>query len=227
MSMFSRNTVVAAAVAIATTSAFACGPTTPDPSEPTTTGTAPTSTADVDPAASSEGGSTPAPAPGGADPAPAAKGADAVPIQASKMLAELQKIGIDLKKVPELKKIPLAQKKKLMPLFQKSLGMDTCEGCHVEGDFKKETKNIKMARGMWDNYVAQLRDEKGGTLFCDSCHNGKEHVLPRGDKDAMNKFMTEQYEQKLTRADGEDHGCATCHTDTMEFHIFKDVWGIK
>lgn len=225
--MFSRSTVLAAAVAIATTSAFACGPGTPDATDPSATGTAPTSTPSVDPTGPSDGGSTPAPAPTGTEPAPAAKGADAVPLQASTMLADLKKIGLDAKKLPELKKIPLAQKKKLMPLFQKSLGMDACTGCHAEGDFKKETKNIKMARGMWDNYVAKLRDDKGGAVFCDSCHNGKEHVLPRGDKDAMNKFMTEQYEQKLTRADGEDHGCTTCHTDTMEFHIFKDVWGIK
>jgi hypothetical protein len=225
--MLSRSTILAAAVVIATTSAVACGPPTPLADDPSAAGTAPTGTQTADATDPSSGGSTAAPVPTGTDPAPAPKAAAAVPLQASQMLADLQKIGIDLKNVPELKKIPLAKKKKLMPLFQKSLGMDSCEGCHVEGDFKTETKNMKMARGMWDNYVRPLRDDKGGTLFCDSCHNGKEHMLPRGDKDAMNKFMTEQYEQKLSRADGEDHGCTTCHTDTMEFHIFKDVWGIE
>ncbi len=226
--MSARTSLLLLAVAVATGAAMACGPSTPPAGDPTATGTAPTSTAAPDGTGSddpSAGGGAPAPTPAPAE--PKAKTHEPVPVSPSQMLADLKKIGIDLKKVPELKKIPLAQKKKLMPLFQKSLGMESCEGCHVEGDFKKETKNIKMARAMWDNYVRNLRDDKGGTLFCDSCHNGKEHLLPRGDKDAMNKFMTEQYEQKLTRADGEDHGCATCHTDTMEFHIFKDVWGIE
>lgn len=226
--MLSRSTVLAAAIAIATTGAFACGPDKPA-TDPHTTGDDPNATPTTDPGT---GGAAPTPAPTtdpGVAPAPAPAGAkvDPVPVTPTKMEADLKKLGIDLKKVPDLAKIPLAQKKKLMPLFQKALGMETCEGCHAEGDFKKETKNIKMARGMWKHYVQELKLDKGGALFCDSCHAGKTHVLPRGDKDAMDKFMTAEYEGKLSRTDGEDHSCTTCHTDTMEYKIFKDVWGIK
>jgi hypothetical protein len=152
-----------------------------------------------------------------------------VPITPSKLLAEAQKI-VDLKKPVPLAKMKLGKKKKLMPLFQKALGFKDCGGCHAGGDkldFKQETKNIKMARAMWDNYVVGLRDEKGGTLFCDSCHDGKEHLLARDDKDALNKFMSENYEGKLTRADGEDHGCGTCHGDAFETEIFAKLWNIQ
>ncbi len=89
--------------------------------------------------------------------------AKSTPLQATKFEADLKKIGINLKKIPELEKLPAGQKKKVMPLLQKALGYDTCEGCHVEGDFKKETRNMKVAREMWRNFVAPLRSESGGT----------------------------------------------------------------
>ena len=80
----------------------------------------------------------------------------------------------------------------------------------------------------FDSIVHQdLKLDKGGSLFCDSCHAGKTHVLPRHDEKAIDAFMTTEYEGKLSRTDGEDHSCITCHTDTMENAIFKDVWGIK
>lgn len=231
----SRSTVLALAIAVATTSAFACGP-SPKPTDPSATGTPPTdgtSTPTADPTAGG-GAEAPAPSPTGTDPAPAPKPAkvEAVPITPSKMVADLKKLGIDPNKYPDLAKIPLAKKKKLMPLFQKALGMDSCEGCHAEGDFKKETKNIKMARGMWKHYVQALKiDAKvvkgGGALFCDSCHNGKTHVLPRHDDEALNNFMTVEYEGKLARVDGKEHACATCHGAEMEYAIFKNMWGIK
>jgi hypothetical protein len=226
--MYSRRTALALGLAITATAAFACGPSTPTGETPEPTGTAPTPAPTGEPAA---GGSAPAPTPepgGTTAPAPAAKGHDPVSVTPSKMDAKLKKLGIDVKKFPDLSKIPLAKKKKLMPLFQKSLGMDSCEGCHAEGDFKKETKNIKMARNMWKHYVQGLKLDGGGTLFCDSCHAGQEHVLPaRSDKDAMEKFMAAEYEGKLSRTDGEDHSCTTCHTTMMEYKIFEDVWGIK
>ena len=197
----------------------ACGPATPAKAPDGTPDAEPTS----GPAATTEPGTeTPAPAP-----APHKELTESSPIKASSMLADVEALGIDMKKISKLSDIPMGKKKKLMPMFQKALGYDDCTGCHVEGDFKKETKNIKMARGMWDHYIVELRDEKGGALFCDSCHNSNEDVLARDDKDALNKFMTEQYEAKLTRADGEEHSCSTCHTDTFETAIFKDVWGIK
>ncbi len=194
----------------------ACGPSTPaktpdgsgDP-EPTTSGGAATATPDAPDT-----------------PAPKKELTESSPIKASAMLAEVEALGIDMKKISKLEDIDMGLKKKMMPMFQKALGYEDCTGCHVEGDFKKETKNIKMARGMWNHYIKDLRDEKGGALFCDSCHQENEHVLARGDKDALNDFMKAEYEAKLTRADGEEHSCSTCHTDVFETKIFKDVWGI-
>jgi len=158
---------------------------------------------------------------------PAAAGPNkSTPIQASKMLEDVKKSGLDLAKLPKLGKMPLAQKKKIMPLFQKSLGYADCKGCHVENDYKAETRNLKIARGMWDNYVSALRDEKGGALFCDSCHNGTAKNLDRSDKKALGKFMEDEYEHKLTRADKKDHECSTCHGDAMEMKIIEKLWGI-
>jgi hypothetical protein len=143
------------------------------------------------------------------------------------MDAELKKIGLNLDKIPELEKLPLAQKKKVMPLLQKSLGYDTCQGCHAEGDFKKETRNMKVAREMWRHFVVPLRSEKGGTLFCDSCHNGKEHVLARADKKAVQAFMEAEYEHKLAQASKAEMECGTCHGDAMETKIIEKLWKIS
>jgi hypothetical protein len=213
-------------VAVASASLAACGP----PATPTTP-PAPTGEPSAEPA--------PTDAPKGE---PAGSGAkpdgdhghghgltESVAIGPSSLLAEASKI-VDMKKPVPLSKMKMGKKKKLMPLFQKALGFKDCSGCHAGGDkidFKQETKNIKMARAMWDNYVVGLRDEKGGALFCDSCHQGKEHLLARDDKDALNKFMSTNYEGKLTRADGEDHGCGTCHGDAFETKIFEKMWNIK
>lgn len=152
--------------------------------------------------------------------------AKSTPIQATKFEADLKKIGINLKKIPALEKLPSAQKKKVMPLLQKALGFDTCEGCHAEGDFKKETRDMKVAREMWRNFVMPLRSEDGGTLFCDSCHAGNEHVLNRKDKKALQAFMEEEYQNKISRASKEDMECGTCHGDAMETKIIEKLWNI-
>ncbi|WP_437825208.1 hypothetical protein [Sorangium sp. So ce1153] len=152
--------------------------------------------------------------------------AKSTPLQATKFEADLKKIGINLKKIPELEKLPSAQKKKVMPLLQKALGYDTCQGCHAEGDFKKETRDMKVAREMWRHFVVPLRSESGGTLFCDSCHAGNEHVLNRKDKKALQAFMEEEYQNKLARANKEDMECGTCHGDAMETKIIEKLWNI-
>lgn len=207
----------------------ACGPATPPDAPPVGTAEGPTP-APVDTAGGDVDPTTPEPSSTAATPTPAPTSGGStvqpVPIRKSEMAAKVKALGIDLTKAPALGKIPMGKKKKLMPLFQKSLGMDACTGCHVDGDFKAETKNIKIARGMWDNYVSKLRMNDGSALFCDSCHAGNEHTIPRGDEDAVQKQMTEEYEGKLTRADGEEHSCSTCHTDVFEAKIFEKVWNI-
>jgi hypothetical protein len=225
-----RGSALAAAILLAGCSALAtaCGPPAP-PDVPDT----PDKPNTPDPADTGGDPAPPGPAPTGDSPTPApaptAKGGPEipmVPIGTSKLAVKVGKLGIDLKKAPKLAKIPLGKKKKLMPLFQKALGMKACTGCHVDGDFKAETRNLKIARGMWDNYVADLRTNDGGGLFCDSCHDGNSDTIPRHDGDAVQKMMTEEYEGKLTRADGEEHSCSTCHTDVFEKNIFEDVWKV-
>jgi hypothetical protein len=208
------------ALLIAAASA-ACGP----PTEPATPddGSTGGGAGEEQPAA---GGAPSGEAPG-PTPEPAAPAAESVPISATTMAAEIGKLGINMKKIPELQKLPLGQKKKVMPFFQKALGYEKCTGCHAkEDDFKTETRNMKMARNMWNHFVVNLRDDKGGNVFCDSCHNGKSHVLARGDKKAMEKFMKDQYEGKLARADGAEHSCSTCHGDDLELKIFEKMWKI-
>lgn len=212
--------------------ASACGPSTPDANtppaptgEPAATG-APTATAapTAEPTASAAPDATGAPS---ANP-PAAAGPVAEPIVASKMADELKKAGFDLAKMPpKLDKMSGAQKKKIMPLFVKALGYESCTGCHVEGDFKKKTRNLRIAEHMYDEFVASLRDDKGAaTVFCDSCHQGKAKVLNRSDLKAVGKYMDEQYVGHLARADKASHECGTCHGDTMEMKIFDKLWEV-
>ena len=148
------------------------------------------------------------------------------PILASKMLEDVKKAGLDPNKLPELDKMTSAQKKKLMPLFQKALGYADCTGCHVKDDIKADTRNLKITRGMWKHFVVAVRDEKGGAVFCDTCHDGAAKNLDRTDHKAVEKFMDDEYEHKLTRANKKEMECSTCHTDAMEMKIIEKVWGI-
>jgi hypothetical protein len=166
-------------------------------------------------------GATTAPAP---EAAPAVTGS--VEIAGSKMMAEVKAIGIDLAHPVELAKIDLARKKKLMPFFVKALGYAGCEGCHVAGDFKADTHNKRMASAMWTHFVRDLRMKGGGTLFCDSCHQGKQKLLVRADKKALSAFMRANYEEKLERADKKDHACETCHSDPFEGKVFAKLWRV-
>ncbi len=146
------------------------------------------------------------------------------PIQPSVLVADAKKLGIDFK-VP-LAKVPFATKKKLMPLFVKALGYEGCTGCHVEGDFEKETRNMKVARGMWDHFVVGLRDAQGNATFCDGCHSGKAKSLDRSNMDGLKRIMETDYQGKLVRADKKAHDCTTCHGDAAELKIFEKLWGI-
>ncbi len=159
----------------------------------------------------------------GSAPAGAAKN---VPLVESKLAGDLKAIGINLAKIPEIGKLPLSQKKKVMPIMQKAMGYAACTDCHVEGDFKAETRNLKISREMWNAYTAPLRDEKGGVLFCDSCHSGQPKVLNRADQEALRKFMEEEYEHKITTADKKEVECSTCHGDAMELKIIEKLWKI-
>ncbi len=150
------------------------------------------------------------------------------PLSATKFADELKKLGFDGKKaLPDLEKMDIKAKKKLMPLFQKALGYEACTGCHAaEGDYDTTTRNMKITRKMWSQFVAAVRDDKGGLVFCDSCHNGGTKILNRLDRKSVGKFMHENYVDKLARADKQDNGCAACHGSPLEPSIIEKRWGI-
>ncbi len=188
---------------------------TPPTAAPTAAITAPTATPTV----------TPSAAPIVLPPGMPATNA---PLAATKYAAELKKLGFDgVKPMPDLEKMDLAAKKKLMPLFTKALGYTECTGCHAaDGDYRTSTRNMKISRKMWSQFVAATRDEKGGLLFCDSCHNGATKILNRVDHKAVGAFMHSNYVAKITRADKQENGCATCHGTPMEPDIIGKLWGI-
>jgi hypothetical protein len=211
--------------------AGACGPAapavTPDPNATPTPSADPVASADPVVAPPATTGAT-APTAPPVTTAPPAAGPPSQPIQASKLLADVKKAGIDVTKFADLDKMPLAQKKKIMPFFQKALGYESCTGCHkAEGDFKSETRNTKIGQGCFNTFVAALRDDKGGALFCDSCHAGKSKPLARHDKEALKKFMETEYVAKLTRANKADMECSSCHGDTLELRIFSNLWKVN
>ena len=154
--------------------------------------------------------------------------ATSAPLSATKFAAELKKLGFDGKKpVADLEKMDLAAKKKLMPLFTKALGYTECTGCHAaDGDYNTSTRNMKISRKMWSQFVGATRDDKGGMIFCDSCHNGATKILNRVDRKAVGGFMHSNYVVRLTRADKQENGCATCHGTPMQPDIIEKLWGI-
>jgi hypothetical protein len=238
---FHKHVTLALALMIAGVAA-ACGSSTPPPDTAADKKGEQTATTGGTDAAKPDGAKPDAAKPDGAKPdgakpdataevkkpdaPPAAGGKKSTPIRESKMLEDVKKIGLDIKKLPDFDKMPMAQKKKLMPLFQKAMGYGDCWGCHVKDDYKAETRHLKITRGMWKHFVVAVRDEKGGAVFCDTCHEGSDKNLDRSDRKAVEKFMEDEYEHKLTKSDKKAMECTTCHTDTMEMKIIEKVWGI-
>ena len=209
----------------------ACGPPPPVDTPPSPTGapsvvTPPTATPTS--AAIALPTAVPTVAPTAPIPLPPGMPVTSAPLTATKFAAELKKLGFDgTKPMADLEKMDLPTKKKLMPLFQKALGYESCTGCHAaEGDYHTSTRAMKISRKMWSQFVAAARDEKGGMLFCDSCHNGATKILNRMDRKVVGKFMHENYVAKMTRADKQENGCATCHGTPMQPDIIEKLWGI-
>jgi hypothetical protein len=218
----SPSTLLALALSISTAAlAAACGeppaPVTPEnpAAVPPTSATGPTPET-APPASATPAAVKPPGLPGG------------TPVQASKLLADVMKAGIDPAKAPSLEKMASAEKKKLMPFFVKALGYKDCTGCHASlSDYKTVTHNMQLTRGMWDHFIAYARDTDDKPLFCDSCHAGSPKILRREDHDAVKKFMESDYVGKLHRADKKAMECTTCHGDAMEMDIFGKLWAVK
>jgi len=165
---------------------------------------------------------------GGDQPAPAPRTTGRGPTTSlatgrTTMLPALQELGIDPRRDADLGAIPLMKKKKLMQLFIKALGTN-CEGCHEE-DFKADTRNKRIARRMWSDFVAVLRETDGTPVFCDSCHQGQTKILARDDDKVLAAYMKASYVERMARADRAQQTCATCHGDPFEPDIFGKRFG--
>jgi hypothetical protein len=198
--------------------AAACGGAhTPEPSQPTgppgTGSASPTSPAPISttaPPSTGDAGATTAP------PTTSPVGAKTKAIAPTEMGPALKELGIDVKNLPPLNKIPPDKIRKVMNTFTKALGT-SCTGCHDGDDFKKATPNKKVAARMWNEFVRGYTMEGGGAVYCDSCHAQKMTFLVRdpGLKE-LSKWMDENMVSKLKKTNGQPHSCETCHGDPME-----------
>jgi hypothetical protein len=179
---------------------------------------------------SSPTGTGTVPAPGAADagattaPPTTAPGAKTKTIAPTEMGPALKELGLDVKNLPPLNKIPPDKIRKVMGTFTKALGTQ-CTGCHDGDDFKKATPNKKLASRMWNEFVRGYTMEGGGAVYCDSCHGGKTTFLVRdpGLKE-LSKWMDENFVSKMKKTNGQAHSCETCHGDPIEgkfLHTWK------
>jgi nitrate reductase cytochrome c-type subunit len=147
---------------------------------------------------------------------------------ASAMAADLQKIGLDLKKLPPMATLAKTEKKKLravMDYFVKATGF-ACKDCHDPDDFAKATPLKNETTHMWDEWARGMTLADGSPIFCDSCHQGQKKILDRSDKKALGKWMQAAFVDKLSRKDKKENNCATCHGTEMDMD-FLDQWKKK
>jgi hypothetical protein len=137
-------------------------------------------------------------------------------ITASEMGPALKDLGLDVKNLPPMNKIPPDKIRKVMGTFTKALGMK-CTGCHDGDDFKKPTPHKKIAARMWNEMVRGYALEGGGAVYCDSCHQGKAEFLVRdpGLKE-LSTWMDENFVAQMKKTNGQEVACETCHGDPME-----------
>jgi hypothetical protein len=146
---------------------------------------------------------------------------DMRPLVATKMSTELEALGLDPSRLPQLAKLEPKVLRKLMPLFSRSLGVK-CAGCHAE-DMAAPTPHKKVAEKMWNELVVKLKTPDGGAIFCDSCHQGRIEQLDRSDHEALARWMDTTFTKGLVRRDGKENTCATCHGEPRDDH-FLERW---
>lgn len=160
--------------------------------------------------------------------------ADAVdPLSAivpSKLVTDLQALGIDTNRLPTLDSVKQDPNKlrAVMNTFAKSLGVD-CNGCHAAGeggaglDYAASTPSKNVAWRMWERFVGGLAFADGTALYCDSCHQGNRRMLDRSDDTKVTAWMTANFVDKLRRRDGAVHSCETCHGTPFD-RGFLSLW---
>lgn len=142
----------------------------------------------------------------------------------SRFDADLAKVGLTPGDLPPLEQLESRQIMTVMRSFSESLGVP-CSACHDLDAFHADTRRKRVAKRMWNEFVRTMAfegaqgNEPQGTLYCDSCHQGRLAPLDRRDKDKVVAFMNDAYVGKLRRIDGKDHECGTCHGDPPDFQI--------
>jgi hypothetical protein len=144
------------------------------------------------------------------------------PLTASAMEMQLREIGVDPNALPPLNKLDAQALRGVMNTFTKSLGV-RCNHCH-DKDFKAPTPNKAIATRMWNDFTRSLTIRAGGALYCDSCHGGHATFLDRRDPASLGRWMQSNYVDPLARADGNEHGCDTCHGHPFEGKILTKLW---
>lgn len=146
------------------------------------------------------------------------------PLAASAMAGELQKLGLEAGKLPQLGKMEPDKLRQVMKTFNKALGVK-CSGCHDPNDFRAPTPNKKVASRMWDEYVRRLAFEDGSLVYCDSCHQGQATFLDRHDKKMLGDWMDANFVSGLRRDENEKKTleCSSCHGEEMEMR-FLATW---
>jgi hypothetical protein len=205
---------VSAAVAIA-----ACGGEAAQGSGPQVPG-APTATTEPKGSPTSSPTSAPTGAPTGKPGSPAFSG-PMTNIEATKMAADLQALGLDMKNLPPLEKLDPKVLRKVMGTFTRSLGVQ-CSGCHSGENFAAPTPMKHVAAKMWNEWVRGYTTG-GQPIYCDSCHQGREKLLDKHDKKALSAWMEANFVKKLDRRDGKAVECATCHGEEFD-PDFLEKW---
>ncbi len=106
----------------------------------------------------------------------------------------------------------------VMKSFTLALGVD-CSGCHAGSgrniDYEAATPQKNVTKKMWTNFVRGLK-AKEGSLYCDSCHQGKMKYLDRSDIGTLETWMQTNFVEKLERRDGAEHDCVSCHGEPFK-----------
>lgn len=139
-------------------------------------------------------------------------------IRATEMGDVLAAAGLDVRNLPPIERLTMAQKQKVMRTFTETLGIP-CLGCHAEDDFPADTRRKRIAKRMYNEIVRVLTLRDGEPVYCDSCHDGTMYMLDRRDTKMVTRHMSINLVGQLARIDGRQHDCDTCHGDPPDFQL--------
>jgi hypothetical protein len=136
---------------------------------------------------------------------------------------QLRGVGLDPSALPTtIAGVPASAMNQVMTTFVSAVGID-CNGCHDPNDAARAQLHITSQ--MWSVMVAQLHLADGGTLYCDSCHQGRATFLDRSDSHALGLWMQANFVDGIVRTDHKQHDCYTCHGSPFNA-TFLDNWAM-